>query len=178
MKVYIALLRGINVGGHNIVKMKDLRDLFQRMGLKNMKTYIQTGNIVFQSDEKAELLQSQIERELNREFGFFVNVMLRTDSEWEEIINSSPYPADTLSEGESVHLALLEKEPSNFHHLLQFTSDTEECAIKGREVYLFLRKSFRDAKIPAKLQKLGVPVTLRNWKTIKKLGLMANDMKL
>ncbi|WP_397540090.1 DUF1697 domain-containing protein [Rummeliibacillus pycnus] len=178
MTIYIALLRGINVGGHNIVKMQDLRSTLENLGLDQVKTYIQSGNIIFQSDENMDRLQNQIEQEINNRFGFFVPVILRTELEWEALINNCPYPQNSLVEGESVHVALLEKEPTkeSVNYLLEFKSENEECFIQGKEVYLFLRQSFRNAKIPIHIQKLGVPITIRNWKTIMKLSEMVSAL--
>ncbi|MFE4896820.1 DUF1697 domain-containing protein [Peribacillus butanolivorans] len=179
MTIYIAFLRGINVGGHNKIKMQELRNLLTNMGLDKVNTYIQSGNIVFQSDENAEQLQHQIEQEIRNYFGFSVTVILRTVTELEQIINNCPYPVNLLLEGESVHLSLLAKEPSKegINHLLDLKSEMEECYIKGKEVYLYLRQGVRNSKLSSQLQKLGVPATARNWKTIKKLETMVKAMK-
>ena len=179
MTIYIALLRGINVGGHKSIKMQDLRSLLKDLGLDKVNTYIQSGNIVFQSDKNTEQLKNQIEQEIKNVFGFSVTVILRTASEFKEIINHCPYPVNSLLEGESVHLALLEKDLSKegIDHLLEFfKSEMEECYIMGKEVYLYLHQSFRASKLPIQLQKLGGAVTVHNWKTIKKIEAMVNAM--
>ena len=178
MTIYIALLRGINVGGHNIVKMHDLRIALENIGFDQVKTYIQSGNIVFHSNENANKVKSQIEQEINKVFGFCVPVIVRTKLEWEEIIEKCPYPVSSLPEGESVHLALMEKEPTeeSSNYLYEFKSDTEECYIRGKEVYLHLRQSFSNSKLPNYIQKLHVPITIRNWKTTMKLSEMAKTI--
>ncbi|NHM30905.1 DUF1697 domain-containing protein [Neobacillus terrae] len=178
MTIYIALLRGINVGGNNIIKMKDLKKMFFNMGIKKVETYIQSGNIVFQSDNAAEKLQSLIHEEIKNTFGFSVPVILRTAAEWNEVMRNCPYQED-LKEGESIHLTLLDKEPliEVIEQLLRFKSESEECYIRGKDVYLYLRKSILDSKISNQLQKLKVPVTSRNWKTIKKLEAMIYNME-
>lgn len=178
MTQYIAFLRGINVGGHNIIKMKEFKLLLLNLGLEKVNTYIQSGNVVFQSDKNAEQLQLIIEREINDVYGYSVTVMIRTASEFSDIINNCPYPVDSLAEGESVYLALLEKESAEerITRILQFKSETEECCLTGKEVYLYLRIGVQKSKLAAYLQKLGVSVTMRNWKTIKKLENMVNAM--
>lgn len=178
MTQYIAFLRGINVGGHNIIKMKEFKLLLLNLGLEKVNTYIQSGNVVFQSDKNAEQLQLIIEREINDVYGYSVTVMIRTASEFAEIINNCPYPVDSLAEGESVHLALWEKEPAEerIKQLLDFKRETEECCLTGKEVYLYLRLGVQDSKLAVYLQKLGGSVTMRNWKTIKKLENMVNAM--
>lgn len=179
MTIYIALIRGINVGGHNLIKMQDLRNSLKSIGLGHVQTYIQSGNIVFQSEDKPEKLKLQIEQVIKSEFGFLVPVILRSSTEWEEIIKNCPYAVNSLSEGESIHLALLETEPTKacIQTLLTFKSKTEECYINGKEIYVYLQGSFHRAKLPIQIQKIGVSATVRNWKTIKKLEAMVNALK-
>ncbi|HDR5764368.1 TPA: DUF1697 domain-containing protein, partial [Bacillus anthracis] len=86
MTIYIALLRRINVGGHKIIKMADLKQAFESIGLKQVKTYIQSGNIVFKSEEDITFLKERIQSEIKNVFGFDVPVMLRTYAEFTNII--------------------------------------------------------------------------------------------
>lgn len=174
----MALLRGINVGGNNIIKMQDLKILLQDRGLENVNTYIQSGNIVFRSEKSAEQVRILIEQEIKQKYGYSISVIVRTASKWDEIMKNCPYPTESLGDGESVHMTLLGKEISkeDIEHLLQSQSDTEECFINDKEVYLYLRKSILDSKISNQLQKLGIPVTSRNWKTIKKIDSMVKKM--
>jgi uncharacterized protein (DUF1697 family) len=179
MTVYIALLRGINVGGNKIIKMADLRQLLETMGLSKVKTYIQSGNVLFESNENADKLSRKIEQQINTTFGFSVPVILRTSKEWEQIIDNCPYPTETLREGESVHLTLFSEKPTEeaLQQLTKFQSDVDQYHFQGNEMYLFLRHSFRDSKLPTQIQKLGVQATIRNWKTTLKLTTMAKELK-
>ncbi|MEO2078572.1 MAG: DUF1697 domain-containing protein [Bacillus sp. (in: firmicutes)] len=179
MTIYIALLRGINVGGHNIIKMADLRQLLEKMGLQKVKTYIQSGNVLFDAEQDATLLTQQVEEEIKNTFGFPVPVILRTAEELEQIIKNCPYSIDSLNEGESVQLAFLADEPSQdkIDNLQGFKSELDECQIVGKEVYLFFRQSIRDSKLATQLPKLGVPATVRNWKTVLKLAAMAKELE-
>jgi uncharacterized protein (DUF1697 family) len=178
MTIYIALLRGINVGGHNVIKMAELKSLFESMGFGSVKTYIQSVNILFESDEKVDLLRQRIEQEVFKGFGFSVTVILRTAKELEQIIKNCPFNAETLSQGESLHISFLTQAPSQeaINHVLTYNSESEECKFIGKEIYLFLRQSIRNSKLSSQLQKLDVPGTLRNWKTINKLALIAKEM--
>lgn len=90
MTIYIALLRGINVGGHKIIKMADLKQAFESIGLKQVKTYIQSGNIVFKSEEDITFLKERIQSEIKNVFGFDVPVMLRTHEEFINITKDAP----------------------------------------------------------------------------------------
>lgn len=107
MTIYVALLRGINVGGHKVIKMADLKRLFESIELKHVKTYIQSGNIVFESEEGINFLKDRIQSEMKNEFDFDVPVMLRTHDEFINIIKQCPYEVHSLLEGESVHVAFL-----------------------------------------------------------------------
>ena len=117
MIVYIALLRGINVGGKNIIKMVDLKQVFESIGLCEVKTYIQSGNVLFKSNEAEEFLCNKIEHEIEAVFAIPVKVILRTSTELEQIIFNCPFSkdevteAETLSEVESLDVALLTQNP-------------------------------------------------------------------
>ncbi|MGG1678967.1 DUF1697 domain-containing protein [Neobacillus sp. NRS-1170] len=175
MTIYIALLRGINVGGHNKIKMADLKSLLEDMGLQKVKTYIQSGNVLFESDVETERLSGQLEEEIKKTFGFPVPVILRTAEEYERIIHDCPYSTEVLKVGESIQIAFLGGEPSQggIDHLQNFESEKDECKVIGKEVYLFFRQSIRDSKLATQLPKLGVPSTVRNWNTVMKLDIMA-----
>ncbi len=97
MAVYIALWRGINVGGKNMIKMAELRRLLEIMGLTRVQTYINSGNAVFESEEAAELLSRRIEDEVSKLFGVSSNVMMRTAEELEQIVSRCPYSVDAQS---------------------------------------------------------------------------------
>jgi uncharacterized protein (DUF1697 family) len=179
MTIFIALLRGINVGGHHTIKMAELKNLLETMGLNNVKTYIQSGNVLFESEKDAEQLTLEIEAGITKTFGFPVPVILRTSVEFEQIIKNCPFPSDSLKEGESVQIAFLAGEPSTegINHLNTFKSERDECKIKGKEVYLFFRQSFRNSKLATQLPKLGVPATVRNWKTVNKLATLLTAIR-
>jgi uncharacterized protein (DUF1697 family) len=179
MTFYIALLRGINVGKHNRIKMADLKSLLETMGLEKVKTYIQSGNVLFEAKDGAEQLSQHLEDKISKTFGFPVPVILRKAEEYEQIIYDCPYSMDSLKEGESIQLAFLAEEPSEekIDLLHNFESSPDECFIKGKEVYLLLRQSILDSKLAAQLPKLGVPATVRNWKTVVKLSVMVEELR-
>lgn len=177
--IYIALLRGINVGGHKLIKMADLRQQLEMRGLEKVQTYIQSGNVLFESEEGAEQLSQQIEEQIRNAFHFSVPVILRTSTELYRIIENCPFSVDKLLEGESIHLSVLAELPSEeaINDLLKFQCDVDEFQIKGKEIYLYFRQSIRNSKLAVHLQKLGVQSTLRNWKTINKLAAMAKELE-
>ncbi|MFY2309643.1 DUF1697 domain-containing protein [Lysinibacillus fusiformis] len=177
---YVALLRGINVGGHNKIKMADLREALIPLGLQNIRTYIQSGNILFESTELEEVLQKQIHETIQMNFDITSTVIIRTAEELQHIVNNCPFSQQDIAEasatavGESLHVAFLPAAPTeeNRHKYLCYENDQERCVIIGREVYLLFYKSIRNAKLSQQLPKLEMPATVRNWKTIMKLTSM------
>ncbi|MBG9693640.1 DUF1697 domain-containing protein [Lysinibacillus sphaericus] len=177
---YVALLRGINVGGHNKIKMADLREALKPLGLQNIRTYIQSGNILFESTESEEVLQKIIHETIQINFDITSTVIIRTAEELQHIVNNCPFSQQDMADasaaaiGECLHVALLPAAPTeeNSNKYLSYVNEQERCVIIGREVYLLFYNSIRNAKLSQQLPKLEVPATVRNWKTIMKLTTM------
>ena len=180
---YVALLRGINVGGHNKIKMADLREALIPLGLQNIRTYIQSGNILFESSESEEILHKQIQETIQTVFGITSTVMMRSAEELQHIVNNCPFSQQDIADasataiGESLHVAFLSAAPTeeNGDKLLSYANDKERCVIIGREVYLLFSDSIRNAKLSQQLPKLEVPATVRNWKTMMKFATMIDS---
>lgn len=186
MTTYIAMIRGINVGGKNIIKMADLKRMSENLGLFKVQTYIQSGNILFESDEEEEVLRIKIENQIERVFGFPAAVILRTSQDMEKIIRNCPFSEEAIleakatSEGESIYVALLQKKPlpEKIELLNSYRSTSDEFQINGREVFLLFHKGIRKSKLAINLHKLEVPATVRNWNTINKLFELAKARKV
>ncbi|MCT2535401.1 DUF1697 domain-containing protein [Aquibacillus koreensis] len=184
MTIYVALLRGINVGGHNKIKMADLRVSLELLGLKQVKTYIQSGNILFQSDESESALQERLQSRVEKDFGIVSTVVIRTAEEMKQIISNNPFSEQEISKasssakGECMYVAMLPIAPSakNSDTFLSYTNDQEQCVITGRDVYFLFHDSIRNSKLNNNLKKLEVPATVRNWKTLTKLSRMMEDL--
>ncbi|MBO0603436.1 DUF1697 domain-containing protein [Sporosarcina sp. E16_3] len=185
MTINIALLRGINVGGHNKIKMVELRQMFEMLGFSGVQTYIQSGNVLFESHESEQSLIKRIEGEIEKVFGFSINVVIRTASELERISNNCPFTEEAVAEakatsdGESLYISLLQDKPSQdgIDRIGAYKSDNDKFMIEGREVYLLFRLGVRNAKLANNLQRLDVPSTMRNWKTINRLTQLAKEME-
>ncbi|MGE7953455.1 DUF1697 domain-containing protein [Lysinibacillus xylanilyticus] len=185
MTIYIALLRGINVGGHNKIIMAELRSSLEQLGLQNVKTYIQSGNILFESNEHEDILQKKIHDKIKEDFGVSSVVVIRTAEELQQIVRQSPFSAKEVSvasnssNGECLHVALLLAAPTKVDSdkFLTFTNERELGVINGRDVYLLFYDSIRNSKLSNNLKKLEVPATVRNWKTLKKLSSMVEELK-
>ncbi|WP_306293544.1 DUF1697 domain-containing protein [Paenibacillus sp. 32352] len=176
--IYIALLRGINVGGKNKVKMADLKKMMEQMdGISRVQTYIQSGNVLFESNEEHGSLRQRMERELENTFGFAITVVLRTLDELREVAAHCPFTeeeiaeADAASDAESLYVAFLLEEPlpEKLEKLKPYQTADDKYHAAGREIYLLFRYSVRDSKLATNLAKLEVPTTVRNWKTVSKL---------
>jgi uncharacterized protein (DUF1697 family) len=184
MTINIAFLRGINVGGHNKIKMAELRDMFESMGFQRVQTYIQSGNVLFASECDTETLRIQIEQEIEKVFTISITVIIRTKAELEEIIKNCPFSETILLEAasskiETFYVSLLLDSPAQekVEQLDAFQSESDEFRIQHREVYLLLRDGIRNSRLANNLYKLNVSSTMRNWKTINKINTLAKAME-
>lgn len=186
VNIYVALLRGINVGGKNIIKMADLKRVLEAMGFCEVKTYIQSGNVLFKSNEEEEVLRKRIEEEIKAAFGVSTVVILRTAEELERIIHNCPFSkeavleAEASSKGESLYVSLLTNSPSpeKIQVLDAYSDENNEYRAQGRDIFLLFHNSIRNSKLANNLQRVDVPGTVRNWKTINKLATLSKDMKV
>jgi uncharacterized protein (DUF1697 family) len=170
---HVAFLRAINVGGH-VVKMEHLRQLFEGMDLLNVRTFIASGNVIFDSATKSpQALEEKISRALEKALGYKVGVFIRSAAEIAEIAAHNAYKDSELQEG-SLFIVLLPAPLSASEQKIVAAMQTSVDAlrVKGREIYWHAAKNFRDAEFsPAKLEKLlGKPATFRNVNTIRKIA--------
>jgi len=186
MTVYAALLKGINVGSSNRIKMEDLKKVFESMGIIRIKTYIQSGNVIFESEEKGTLLRKKIEMGIEAAFGFAAVVVLRTKDEVDEIIQNCPFSQEEISqaeesnsEGESLYVALLPEEPrkGSVEKIEALKTGNDDIRFKGRDAYILLRHSIRNSKLAAGLQKLEGTSTVRNWKTLQNISKLMKEQR-
>jgi len=171
MNIYIALLRGINVGGQKKVPMLELRQLLSESGLKNVQTYIQSGNVVFQSSEENKThLENSIQNSIKKQFGFDVPVLVKTHGEIMSILKNCPF---SMAKKESSYFTLLHDGPDI--ELVSATSKeiypNEEFNIKSDCVYFYSEMGYGNAKCNNNFfeRKLKVDATTRNYKTMLKL---------
>jgi uncharacterized protein (DUF1697 family) len=178
MKTYIALFRGINVGGTNVLPMKDLVALLENIGSQNVKTYIQSGNAVFQNQgQNPSLLSNKIRVTLKKRHGLEPQVLLLTPEEIERAIESNPFP-EAESEPKTLHIHFLASMPKypDLGALESIKSDRERFALKDRVFYLHAPDGIGRSKLAANTEKLlGVAITVRNWRTVCKIMTMARQ---
>jgi uncharacterized protein (DUF1697 family) len=184
MTTFIALLKGINVGGKNIIKMSDLKKAFESLGYTDVQTYIQSGNIIFKSNDNEDTLNSAITQMIEEAFGLSIAVILRDAKEMEQIINNCPFTDEEIKEAESLakveclYVAFLPMKPlqKKVEQLNAYCTESDRFAVVGRDVYLLFHHSIRDSKLANNLKKLDLPSTVRNWNTVNKLAEMTNEM--
>jgi uncharacterized protein (DUF1697 family) len=179
METYIALFRGINVGGNNILPMAELRTLLEDIGLQQVTTYIQTGNVVFQSDNgDTDQLADSISREVGKQFGFEPRVFVLTQQELHAAVKANPFPG-AESEPSRLHLTFLAGDPKNpdLEALETIKKESERFELKGSVFYLHAPEGVGCSKLAAKAEHvLGVPSTTRNWRTVQKIIEMTENM--
>lgn len=177
MTGYTAFLRAINVGGHT-VKMDQLRSLFEEMGFLNVKTFIASGNIVFDSSEKnIKTLEQNIEKSLNEALGYSVAVFIRPLKELPEIAECRPFKGERDAwgtEGNSIYIGFLRNEPTESvkNKLESLQTENDEFRFSGKELYWLCRTKFSDSVFsgPVLEKTLGMQITLRNSTTVKKMA--------
>jgi uncharacterized protein (DUF1697 family) len=182
MNVYISMLRGVNVGGHNKVKMEALKALYESLGLKHAQTLIQSGNVVFQTKEQEpELLARQIGDGIEKTFKFRPSVIVRTTSEMRDVIMKNPFAGRKQIEPGKLLVTFLVADPGSEarKQVLALKTDPEELRVKGSELYIYFPNGIGKSKLPmAKVEKtLKTSGTGRNWNTVQKLLAMAEALE-
>ena len=182
MKTYIALLRGINVGGHRKIKMADLKSMLERIDFKDVATYIQSGNVVFKSNETSKQhLEQSIENGIKQTFDFEVVVLVKSLQDIKQILNNSPYTNTAELEANQVYYAILKTEPEpdqdNFKALDSKNYPNDTFCITKNCVYLNYKNGAGKAKLTNNIieKKLKVSATSRNHRTMLKLIEISED---
>ncbi len=170
---YVAFLRGINVGGKNKIKMETLREVFAALGFANIKTYINSGNVIFETvktDDKK--LAAAIEQAIQTEFALNIKVTARTIDEIKNIIKNNPFDGQFENDKDLHVLFLNEELPEDKRAaLLLNNNENEQFAVRGREIFCLLRVSVLDSLLGKDYigKKLKTPATARNWRTVNKI---------
>lgn len=180
--IYIAFLRGINVGGNKIIKMDDLKNIFESLGFKNVTTYIQSGNVSFETSMKSiKTLTPKIETSLHKALGYEVAVFLRTKEEMQALVKSDPFKKVKASDKGKTYVTFLQQTSEVLKNLdvlrkqapmFSPKKDVEVIGVRGCDVFCLPHQvdgkfGFPNAFIE---KELGVPATTRNWTTVCKMA--------
>jgi len=183
MPVFISMLRGVNVSGHNQVKMDALRELYASLKFDDPRTYVQSGNIIFRTKENNPApLAEKIHKAIERKFGFRTPVILRTPEEFRRTIAANPFAQRRDLNPASLLVTFFDGEPSAAARagLLALKPDPEELHLIGREVYIYFptgigRSKLQWSSLEKKLE--TPPATARNWNSVTKMLEMAEQME-
>jgi uncharacterized protein (DUF1697 family) len=179
IKTYIALLRGINVSGHHKIKMTELKQLFIELGFVNVTTYIQSGNVVFQTNlEELDKIEQQILNGIHQTFGHKIQVLVLNKKSLETIFNSNLFLQKSGIDISKLHVTLLSNEPvyEGIKQINEMTTNQDEFDIVDKCIYLYCPNGYGNTKLNNNLfeKKLKVSATTRNWNTISKLVELSN----
>ncbi len=174
MHTYIALLRGINVNGQKMIPMEKLRSLFEDLGLTGVVTYIQSGNVVFQSAlAKHFILEKKIQTAIRDAFGFSVPVLVKTREEWQEIISANPFVGKKDIDESFLHVTLLSDTPNQsvIDEIMAGEYGGDESIFSGKVVYLYCPGGYGKTKLSNAFfeKKTKLIATTRSWRTVLKL---------
>lgn len=176
---YVAMLRGINVSGSKPVKMDALRASFEALGFKNVRTYVQSGNVVFEAKERAAApLGPKIAARIKRDFGYDVPVLVLGAAELGRVVEESPFVTQPGIDLTKLHVTFLAGAPAEagLKKMEGVSSGRDVFHCRGQTIYLVCPDGYGTTKLSnnAFERALGVPATTRNWKTVTTLAALAS----
>ena len=178
--IYVALLRGINVGGHHKIPMAELRSLCTEMGLRDVQTYIQSGNLVFSSEESEATIEDALEPSIERRFGHEISVIVRRADDWAAFVESNPFPEVGETDPKRLALGIAKATPNSraIKDLRERAAHGEQLAQTGEALWVHFPDGVAKSKLSPDLMTrlVGSPVTMRNWRTVLKLQDMAQQV--
>ena len=171
MIAHISMLRGINVGGKNRIKMEELRELYETLGFENVQTYVQSGNVIFEStDADITKIANRIEKKIKGVTGLDIPVFIRTRSEFQGLVKNTPFAGKDTTK---LHVTFLSEVPQYLpvDEINAAKARNEEFSISGREIYLYCPNGYGITKLSNNFfeRKLNVLATTRNWNTVNVL---------
>lgn len=180
MPLYVSFLRGINVGGHKKIKMADLRQLYASLGLREVRTILQSGNVVFRTDEtNLRDVKRRIEAGILDAFGFEVSAILRSAKAFRDLNARQPFDDGQLSQGGKIAIVFLDEEPSEFalSELRDSNPGREIIHARGNELYIFYVDGMAGSKLNNKRieSTLKTTASARNWNTCQRLLKLLNE---
>jgi uncharacterized protein (DUF1697 family) len=180
MNTFISMLRGINVGGQNSLRMAELKSLYEALGFEKVETYVQSGNVVFKTTQSdAVVLAALIQAQIERSFGLVVSVFTREPSDFQRILRSNPFLMGRNEDPTKLHVTFLYRTPkaAQWEALKSPPGVTDEFFPGEREIYLFCPNGYGRTKLSNTFfeKKLSIPATTRNWNTVQALFKLATE---
>jgi uncharacterized protein (DUF1697 family) len=180
MNTYISMLRGINVSGQKRIRMAELKSLYESLGLESVQTYVQSGNVVFESEEQdTEKIRKSIEAQIEANYGFSVPILIRTSDDFLRLIGSKHFRKERSENPTRVMVTFLFEQPEHAR-LIELSvpeNDTCEFVIADQEIFLHCPNGYGRSKLSNNFfeKKLGVVATTRNWKSVNALYEIVNQ---
>ncbi len=180
MPIYVAMLRGINVGGQKIIRMENLRASFEALGFRRVRSYVQSGNIIFEAAKASSNgLSKSIAEKILSEFGFSVPLALKSSDEMKKIVGDNPFLNERGIDHSKLHVTFLSEFPPKaaLGKLDSLNAFPDQFRIKGREIYLYCPNGYGRTKLSntAFERLLSVFATTRNWKTVNTLAKISSE---
>ena len=181
MPVVISMLRGVNLGNRRM-KMETLRGMYEALKFEDVRTYVQSGNVIFRTDQRDEnRLARQIEKAIENGFGFRSDVILRSGSEMREVLKENPFAERPGLDASKLLITFLAKDPGKaaWDEVRQIKTDPEEVAIRAKELYIYFPVGMGRSKLPMRSfeRALQVPGTGRNLRSVTKMLEIAETME-
>jgi len=182
METYISILRGINVGGQKSIQMTGLKELYEKLAFKKVTTYIQSGNVIFNTSkrESDQALVKKIEAAIFKKYKFEVPVIIRTLAEMEKVVSVNPLVKQKNINIERLHVTFLSDNPRPEHLKIMETINypPDQFIIIEKEIYLHCPNGYGISKLSNNFfeNKLKVIATSRNWRTVNKFAEMAKEI--
>ena len=182
MPIYVSMPRGINVGAHKRIKMEQLRASFEALGFEQVKTYIQSGNVVFKAAKASPgALSKRIEDRILKDFGFSVSVVSRSVEEMAQTLANNPFLKDRGIDQEKLHVMFLSEAltPAAAKKLAELTLAPDISRCLGKEIYLYLPNGVSGSSLMKNPldRLLSVVTTTRNWRTVNTLHQMCQECR-
>lgn len=178
MNTFISMLRGINVSGQKKIRMQELRALYRSLGLDNVRSYVQSGNVIFDTPESDPAkLAGAIQNQIQQTFGYAVPVFIRTPADFQRIIAGNPFLNGRNEDPAKLYVTFLYQLPSpeKLNTLAAPNQSSDEFVIGEQEIFLYCPTGYGRTKLSNQFfeKKLQVPATTRNWKSVNALHTLA-----
>ena len=180
MSMFVSLLRGINVAAQKTIRMADLKALYEQLGFSHVRTYLQSGNVVFESpDQAAETLAETIEAQIERSFDFPVSILMRNGRELQQVIDSNPFLHGRNEDPGRLYVTFIKSSLSlsKVSSLKIPEGEMDEFVVSEKEIFLFCPNGYGRTKLSNTFfeKKLDLTATTRNWNTVLALRQMAQE---
>ncbi|MGB7842599.1 MAG: DUF1697 domain-containing protein [Salinimicrobium sp.] len=174
MRKFVAILRGLNVGGERKLPMDELKELFLKLGYSKVRTIMQSGNVIFEAEAKEEEISKAVENAIFETYNFKVPVICRSAEDLQKSVTENPFFEDAAAELERLHLTFLKELPESkkLEKLKEYNFYPDEFLVREKNIFIYCSGKYSDSELSNTFfeEKLKVPATTRKWETVLKLA--------